>query len=207
MKQKAKALFSNKQIGLYASVAGSLIMGTIHLTATIRNFSWLTFNYCLFCYLLALIRILLTWFEKTERKSRIYLAGALSHAVLLIPMTVAMVKTILEKDAPAYIFFWMIYLYATYGTVKFILAVRSRHKARKSRDAYGGVISWLSLVSAAYTLQMMESALISTFDTENHYSMILLQYFSHGAILFFCCAIVVHLYIKFKKQERSERLP
>ncbi|MBR0303357.1 MAG: hypothetical protein IJQ80_05865 [Clostridia bacterium] len=149
----------------------------------------------------------MTWFEKSERKSRIYLAGALSLAVLLIPMTVSMVKTILEKDAPVYIFYWMIYLYAAYGTVKFILAVRSRHKARKSRDAYGGVISWLSLVSAAYTLQMMESALISTFDTKSHFSMILLQFFSQGAILIFCCSVIVHLYIKFKKQERSERLP
>lgn len=148
---------------------------------------------------LELIRLLLTYMDTKLVKRRLFLVGAVSLAVLVIPMTVAMVKTIREKDAPVYFFFWMIYLYATYGTVKFIMAIRTRHKARKNGDVCNGVLSWITLVSALYTMQMMEFALIATFDTSRSRSMMIMQYLTHGAILIFTLFIIVHLITAFIK--------
>ena len=204
MKDRIIGLYRSNHIDFYAAIAGPFIMGTAHLVTTILHFSWLTLNYCLFCYVFLLIRVLLTYLDKTHREDKLTLAGAISLIVLMIPMTVAMVKTIREKDAPAYVFYWMIYLYATYGTMKFILSIRGRHRARISGDILPGVTSWLSLVSAAYTLQMMEFALIATFDTNESHSMLLMQYFTHGAILIFTVFVIVHLFSKYLKGQRHE---
>ena len=205
MKDRIIELYRDHHIDFYAVTAGPFIMGTIHLVTTILHFSWLILNYCLFCYIFLLIRALLTYLDKAHRKDKLTLAGAVSLIVLMIPMTVAMVKTIREKDAPAYVFFWMIYLYATYGTVKFILAIRGRRRARISGDAFAGVMSWMSLVSAAYTLQMMEFALIATFDTGMSHSMLLMQYFTHGAILIFTIFVIVHLLSKYRRWQSHEK--
>ncbi len=196
---RIKTFYHEKNIKYYASVTGTFAMGTLHLAAAVMHFSWLTFNYCLFSYLLVLIRLLLTYMDTKLVKRRLFLVGAVSLAVLVIPMTVAMVKTIREKDAPVYFFFWMIYLYATYGTVKFIMAIRTRHKARKNGDVCNGVLSWITLVSALYTMQMMEFALIATFDTSRSRSMMIMQYLTHGAILIFTLFIIVHLITAFIK--------
>ena len=197
--ESIKAIYREKNISFYTSIAGPLFMGTVHLISTVKQFSWLTFSYCLFSYFIVLIKVLLTYLDRDDNKLRLYLAGALSLCVLAVPMTVAMVKTIMEKDAPVYFFYWMIYLYATYSTVKFVLAVRSRHKARKSGNVCQGVLSWLSLVTAAYTIQMMEFALIATFDKERSYSMLLMQYFTHGAVIIFTLFVIVYLLVKFVK--------
>lgn len=198
---RIKATYRERHIDFYASIAGPLAMGTVHLVATVMRFSWLTFNYCLFSYLLVLIKVLLTYMDRSTQKRRLFLAGAVSLAILMIPMTVAMVKTIMEKDAPVYVFYWMIYLYATYGTVKFVMAIIARHKARKNGDVCEGVLSWISLVSAVYTIQMMEFALIATFDTDKSDSMVIMQFLTHGAILFFTVFIIIYLtaaFIKYK---------
>lgn len=200
---KIKKLYYKKHIDFYVSISGHLAMGTVHLIETILDFSWLTFNYCLFFYILVFIKVLMTHLDKTTKKSTLYLAGALSLCVLLIPMTVAMVKTIMEKDAPVYFFYWIIYAYATYGTVKFVSAVRARHKARKNGDIWRDVLSWISLVTATYTLQMMEFALIATFDTEKSDSMVLMQYFTHGAILIFTIIVIIHLHMKYIKSRNN----
>ena len=191
-----KTVYREKNISFYLSIAGSLFMGTVHLISTVKQFSWLTFNYCLFSYILVLIKVLLVYLDRSNNKRRLYLAGALALCVLVVPMTVAMVKTIIEKDALVYFFYWMIYLYATYGTVKFVLAVRSRHKAHKSGDACGGVLSWISLVTAAYTIQMMEFALIATFDKDRSDSMTMMQFFTHGAVIIFTVFVIVYLLVK-----------
>ncbi len=194
---RVQTLYRERNVSFYASIAGPLLMGTVHLAATLKQFSWLTCNYCLFSYLLVLIRVLLAYLDRQEKKRRLYLIGALSLAVLAVPMTVAMVKTITEKDAPVYFFYWMIYLYATYGTVKFILAVRSRHRARKSGSAFQDVLSRLSLVTAAYTIQMMEFALIATFDKDHSEAMIMMQFFTHGAIIILTLFEIVLLILKY----------
>lgn len=203
--ESIKTVYREKNISFYVSIAGPLFMGTVHLISTVKQFSWLTFNYCLFSYILVLIKVLLAYLDRSNNKRRLYLAGALSLCVLAVPMTVAMVKTIMEKDAPVYFFYWMIYLYATYGTVKFILAVRSRHRARKSGDVYGGVLSWISLVTAAYTIQMMEFALIATFDKDRSDSMTTMQFFTHGAVIIFTLFVIVYLLMKFAKGNNIKR--
>lgn len=204
--ESIKAIYREKNISFYASIAGPLIMGTVHLISTLKQFSWLTFNYCLFSYLLVFIKVLLSFLDRGDNKKRLYLAGALSLCVLAVPMTVAMVKTIMEKDAPVYFFYWMIYLYATYGTIKFILAVRSRHTARKNGNVCQGVLSWISLVTAAYTIQMMEFALIATFDKDRSNAMTMMQFFTHGAVIIFTLFVIVYLLVKFiKLKEKSNR--
>lgn len=201
--ERMKTIYREKNISFYASIAGPLAMGTVHLVSTLKQFSWLTFNYCLFSYLLMLIKVFLAYLDRGDNKRNLHLAGALSLCVLAVPMTVAMVKTIMEKDAPAYFFYWMIYLYATYGTVKFILAVRSRHKARKGGDICRSVLSWISLVTAAYTIQMMEFALIGTFDKERSGAMITMQFFTHGAIIIFTVFVIVFLLVKFAEAKKN----
>ena len=189
--QRMKTIYHDKRLGFYAP----LFMGTVNLVATLVSFSWLTLNYCLYSYILVLVKVFLEWLNQRTGRKELCFAGALSLAVLLIPMTVAMVKTIREKAPPSYPFFWLIYLYATYGTVKFVLAIRARRQARKSGDACKGVTSWISLVTAAYTIQMMEFALIATFDTEHSSDMILMQYLTHGAILLFTLFVIVLLLV------------
>lgn len=200
--ESIKRLYREKKTALSVSIAGPLFMGTVHLISTLKRFSWLTFNYCLFSYLLVLIKVLLAYYDRDDNKRRLYLAGALSLCFLVVPMTVAMVKTILEKDAPVFFFYWMIYLYAMYGTVKFVLAVRSRHKARKSGSVYQGILSWLSLVTAAYTIQMMEFALIATFDKDRSNAMIMMQFFTHGVIIILTVFVIVLLFVKYAIQGR-----
>ena len=195
-------LYYEKHIDLYASVTGALLMGVFHLITTLLHFSWLTLNYSLYSFVLMFVRILLFYLDKSQNKKKLYLAGSLSLCVLLVPMTVSMVKTILEKDAPVYFFFWTIYLYATYGTVKFIMAVKTRHKARKSGDVLSDVKSMLSLVTACYTIQMMEFALIATFDSAKSNSMQVMQFMTHGAVIIFTVIVIFLLFAKYRRSDR-----
>ena len=77
-------------------------MGSLHLIASVIDFSWLTFNYCLFCYVLVAIFAVLNRLDQGESKPRLYIVGAVCLMALAIPMTVAMVKTILERGTPVY---------------------------------------------------------------------------------------------------------
>lgn len=47
MVNSIKEIWKKYELGFYCSIAGSLIMGTIHLVSTIISFSWLLFNYML----------------------------------------------------------------------------------------------------------------------------------------------------------------
>lgn len=196
---RLKSLYQNEVVAFILAIIGSFVMGTIHLVAAISEFSWLTINYCLFCYALVAIIAVLTRLNQSEEKHRLYIVGAVCLMILMIPMTVAMVKTILERETPVYFFDWLIYVYATYGTVKFVLAIRSLHLARKKATVYPIVTSWISVIDAAFTIQMMEFALISTFETERSSAMILMQYFTHGAIIIFSIFVIIHFFIQFKR--------
>ena len=57
--------------------------------------------------------------------------------------------------------------------------------------------SWKSLVTACYTIQMMEFALIATFDEGKSSSMVLMQYLTHGAILIFTVYVIILMIIKY----------
>ena len=99
----------------------------------------------------------------------------------------------------------MIYIYATYGTVKFIMAIRARHRTGKSGDVFAGVMSWISLVAAAYTIQMMEFALIATFDTGGSRSMFIMQFLTHGAILIFTVFVIIYMFVRLVKSKSIHR--
>ena len=197
---RVKPYIQDERIRNLAGFIGPIAMGTVNMIVTILHFSWLTFNYGLFSYVIAACKALLQRLDRRGARRGLYLAGAASFLVLLIPMTVAMVKTILEKGAPQYPFYWMIYLYALYGTVKFALAVRGRHIARVRGSICQGVIAWLQLICAAYTVQMMEFALIATFDTGENNSMYIMQFLTHGAIILFTVGVIVHLTIKWARR-------
>ena len=199
--RRLRALWADERIKALTGLAGPIVMGTINMAATCLRFSWLTFNYGLFSYAVALCRWLLTRLDRRGAGKALYGAGALSFAGLLIPMTVAMVRTILERSAPNYPFFWMIYLYAAYGTAKFVMAVRARRVARTRGSVFEGLMSWLSLICAAYTVQMMEFCLIATFDEGGSQSMVVMQYLTHGAILIFTVGVIAHLAIKYYKKD------
>jgi len=115
--------------------------------------------------------------------------------LILAPMMAALVLTIRYKDEPHYIFDWFIYAYALYGTIKMVFAVKNMTKKDKTISEY--VLTYFSMISALYTIQMMEFALIKTFDTNpSDNSMYVLELFSQGAIFVF--VIVVMLIFVFK---------
>ena len=198
---RIKSLFQNEVLAFILSIIGSFLMGTVHLVAAIVDFSWLMVNYCLFCYGLVAIIAVLTRFDQSDQKRQLYLVGAVCLMFLIIPMTVAMVKTIMERETPVFFFDWLIYAYAAYGTAKFVIAIRALHKSRKCEIAYPIVTSWISLIDASFTVQMMEFALIATFDPDRSHSMVLMQFFTHGAIIIFTIIVIVHFIVEYKKMK------
>ena len=108
--------------------------------------------------------------------------------VVLAPMMAAFILTILYKDAPHYYIDWFIYAYALYGTLKMIFAIKSLVKKDKTDRQY--VLSFLGLIGALYTIQMMEFSLIMTFSNEADNAMYLMQLFTQGAIFLFSLFVV-----------------
>ena len=178
----------------YFSLLGPLTMGTIHLAATIMHFDWIVVNYCIFSYLMALFKVWQWAIEKYHIMPNHYLAGAISTIIVLAPMMAAFVLTILYKDDPNYFIDWLIYAYALYGTLKMVFAIKSLVKKDKTKRQY--VLSYLGLLAALYTIQMMEFSLIKTFSDKNQdNSMYLMQLFTQGAIFIFSIVVII-LFLK-----------
>ena len=76
--------------------------------------------------------------------------------IVLAPMMAAFILTILYKDTPHYFVDWFIYAYALYGMLKMIFAIKSLVKKDKTDKQY--VLSFLGLIGALYTIQMMDLA-------------------------------------------------
>ena len=181
--------YKKAEIGFYLSILGPFIMGTIHLVFVIIKFDWILVNYCIFSYLMMLFKVWQWAIEKYHLKPNSYIAGTISMILVLAPMMAAFVLTILYKDAPHYLFDWFIYAYATYGTLKMVFAIRGIVKKDKTDKQF--VLSFLSLVGALYTLQMMEFNLIMTFDEGTDNAMYLMQLFTQGAIFLFAIFVIV----------------
>ena len=152
-----------REIPFFASLAGSFAMGTLHLINTLKNFSWLTFSYALFCYLMMFGRVLI-WHAGRKKSQNLYLYAALIVLAVLIPMAAALVETIFNRDTPVYLFDWLVYGYALYGTVKMVTSIMKLKKNRNAEADEQKALAWLSLISACYTLFMMEFTLIRTFS-------------------------------------------
>lgn len=178
----------------YFSLLGPLTMGTIHLAATIIHFDWIVVNYCIFSYLMALFKVWQWAIEKYNIKPNNLMAGVISMITIIAPMMASFIMTIMFKDAPHYIFEWFIYAYATYGTIKMVLAIKSLVKKEKSNREY--VNAFLGLISALYTIQMMEFKLIMfASNDEVNFSMFIMQYFTQGAIFIFSIVVII-LFVK-----------
>lgn len=178
----------------YFSLLGPLTMGTIHLAATIMHFDWIVVNYCIFSYLMALFKVWQWAIEKYNIWPNNLMAGVISMITIIAPMMASFIMTIMFKDAPYYIFEWFIYAYATYGTIKMVLAIKSLVKKEKSNREY--VNAFLGLISALYTIQMMEFKLIMfASNDEVDYSMFVMQYFTQGAIFIFSIVVII-LFVK-----------
>ena len=190
-----KKIFKNNDVRFIISLVGPLVMGTINLVSIIMHFDWIFLNYSIFAYLMALIKVWFWAIDKYKIKPTHYSAGVISLLLILAPMMAALVLTIRYKDEPHYIFDWFIYAYALYGTIKMVFAVKNMTKKDKTISEY--VLTYFSMISALYTIQMMEFALIKTFDTNpSNNSMYVLELFSQGAIFVF--VIVVMLIFVFK---------
>lgn len=70
-----------------------------------------------------------------------------------------------------------------------VFAIKNLIKKEKSPKQY--VLSYLGLISALYTIQMIEFELIMMFDDRLDNSMYLLQLFSQGAIFLFAVFVIV----------------
>lgn len=186
---RIKHFYNTGDIAFYVSLLGPLIMGTIHLIFVIINFDWILVNYCIFSYLMLLFKVWQWAIEKYHIKPNHYLAGAISMVLVLAPMMSAFVLTILFKESPHYFIDWLIYGYALYGTLKMIFSIKSL--ANKNKTDRQFILSFLGLIGALYTIQMMEFSLIKTFsESENDGSMYLIQLFTQGAIFVFSLFVI-----------------
>lgn len=186
---RIKDFYNRGNIAFYISLLGPFIMGSIHLAFVIIKFDWILVNYCIFSYLLFLFKVWQWAIEKYHIKPSHYLAGAISLVIVLAPMMAAFVLTILYKDSPHYFIDWFIYAYALYGTLKMVFAIKSLVKKDKTDRQF--VLSFLGLLGALYTIQMMEFSLIMTFSTKTDNEMYLMQLFTQGAIFLFSLFVIV----------------
>lgn len=190
---KIKTIYKDKKLNFYFSLSGSLIMGLISLINVIRSFSFIPLFYALFSFSLAFIKIMISLFKKKDKDKGVLLFGSISVLLLSIPLVFSMVLTILYKDKPVYLFFWIIYAYATYATIKIITSSVGLNKAYKSHNNFSLVNSYFSFLSALYTIQMTQFALIKIFD--NGDDMFLIQLFTQGAIFFIAIFFDIKLLI------------
>ena len=191
---KLKKFYNYGDNKLYFSLFGPLLMGTIHLVVIIISYDWIILNYCIFYYLITIFKIWQWAIEKYNIKPNNYIAGIISILIILTPMMASFIMTILYKNATHYIFDWLIYAYALYGTVKMVFAIRSL--AKKEKNDKETVLAFISMISALYTIQMMEFKLIMfASNGEVDYSMFLMQLFSQGAIFIFSIVVII-LFVK-----------
>lgn len=183
-------LYHSHDVDFYCSLLGPLLMGTIHLVSVLIHFDWITLNYCVFSYLIMLFKVFQWSIERFNLKINPYVAALIMLIVIIAPMMASFVLTIKFADNPTYIFDWIIYVYAAYGTIKMILSIRSRIKS-KGETTRTYILSWIGLISALYTIMMMEFKLIM-FAEEGSVSneMNMMMLFTQGAIFIFTLFVV-----------------
>ena len=186
---RIRDFYNRGDAAFYLSLLGPFIMGTIHLVFVLIRFDWILVNYCIFSYLMFLSKVWQWAIEKYHIKPSHYLAAVISLSIVFAPMMAAIVLTILYKDSPHYFIDWFIYAYALYGTLKLIFAIKNLVKKDKTDRQY--VLSFLGLIGALYTIQMMEFSLIKTFsESGNDGAMYLIQLLTQGAIFLFSLFVI-----------------
>ncbi len=197
-----KNIWENYNLGFYCSILGSFAMGTIHLIVTVNNFTYLTLNYMMFCYLLVLIRIFIWLLRNKEKSKLMYLVTAISLILLLIPLGVSLTKTFTDRDKPIYIFDWLVYGYALFAFLKLGFAIKNLIK-RKSTGMESN--SWVSIVGASFTIFMLEFTLIKTFtnDATSMFPTIIATQIAIIVLTFFIIFFQFFKYFKYKKNNDS----
>ena len=205
MIKRIKDFYNYKDNRFYFSLFGPLAMGIIHLISVIIHYDSIALSYCIFSFLIALFLVWQWAIEKYKIKPNNYIAAIISILLILTPMMMSFILTILYRDAPTYLFDWVIYAYALYGTVKMVFAIKRLIKKEKTEKEYA--LSLLGLLSALYTIQMMEFRLIKfASDGTNDQSMYLMQLFTQGAIFIASIVFIILLILKNKRRIKDSTI-
>ena len=134
-------------------------------------------------------------------KVNIYFVSIISLAFLIIPMMASFVLTILYRENPVYPFEWLVYAYALFATIKIVVAIGTRIKSNETKRKY--VLSYISIITALYTIQMLEFRLIRFVEMDEvSDSMYLMQLFTQGAIFIFLIIVLVIFICKLIKDKK-----
>ena len=204
MISKLKNTWKKYNLGFYFSIASSFIMGTFHLAVTCISFSWLTFNYMLFCYLMLSVRIVVWYLDRIKHQKNLYLTASIFLIALLIPLMVSLVRTIKDKEINAIIFDWIIYAYAIYAFAKLIVSLINLAKSKTNSDSKN-ILCWFSLINALFTMFMLEFNMIRIFGKVSP-SMQMIEYFFQGFILLLVLFVISLFLFRFfvrRKQNHS----
>ena len=174
---------------------GAFAMGSVNLITCLIRFDWILLNYALFFYAMVAARIWLYLIKTRGWKPSFFVAGSILAFTSAFPMTASFVLTILYKEGAHYPLDWLIYAYAAYGTIKMVFAIKGL--AKKKKEDYALTLSLFSMLSALYTLQMMEFQLImfaskGTMGNEMYYLLL----FTQGFIFLFAIFVSVYLALK-----------
>ena len=153
-------------VGLYLSLLVLLAVGTINLVSTFMSFSWITLSYSLFCYLMMISRFIAFLLNKYNKGKYLYLLGSISLTLSLLPLIASLaliIMTNVEMNLP---FNWIVYIYARYGFLKFLLSVINLVRTKYVEDDETNMTSYLSLVTSLFTLFMLETVLLTP-NSEN----------------------------------------
>ena len=86
------------------------------------------------------------------------------------------------------------------------MVVAIKNLVKKDKTDRQFVLSYLSMIGALYTMQMMEFTLIMTFGSRDNNGMYLMQLFSQGAIFlftFFVIGLFVYKVVMNKKKTKG----
>ena len=195
MIKKIKEFYYKHELNFYLSILGFFLMGTAHVVLTILEFTWLSLNYALFCFLMLISRIIIWSLTKKNKISNIYAISAILLFLIIIPLAVTMVMTILKKNAPNYLYEYFIYAYALYAFIKISVSIKNLIKYKNENDEQR-ILAWFSLVASLFTLFMLEFSMIRIFTKTDASSLYILEMFFQGIII----AIVITLIIYFIRE-------
>ena len=201
---KLKRIYQTKKLNYWLSILGSLIIGTMSIINTLMSFSSFTLYYAIFAFSLAIIKLISMFLKKVNMGNGILLYGSISLIFLSFPLVLSLIETILYKDKVEYIFFWIIYAYALYGTIKFVNAIIGLNKNKKLKNNYLKINSYFAFIGALYTIQMMEFSLIATFGEGE--DLFILQMFTLGTIFAICILLSVKMFVEYVKNKKMKHI-
>ena len=185
-------------LGFIFTIFGLLIFGVIHMVSIIIEFSWLSLNYMMFCYIFIAIMLVVRYLINKDKMTITYLVVAISFIILLIPLTVTLVETIKSGGKPNFIFDWIIYGYALFAFLKMGFAIKDLVQKKKSNSE---IFGWLNIIYSVFTMYMLEVALIATFG-EGDISMLYMEIASLVAIMLLNVYLIVKYFVLYNKVKR-----